>query len=74
MTFWREDEDSGKLWVTIEGANALDNVPVEHLEGFSSDNNLTADEAGATRGELFINDHVQLTRVLEGKTKKRDKL
>lgn len=74
MTFWREDEDSGKLWVTIEGANALDNVPVEHLEGFSSDNNFTADEAGATRGELFINDHVQLTRVLEGKTKKRDKL
>ena len=43
VSFGCEDEDSRKFRVTIQGANASNNVAIENLEGFACDDDFTAD-------------------------------
>ena len=60
-----EHEDPSKLGIPVQSANALDDVAVEDLEGFASDDNLAACEAGTSRRELLVDDVVEFLRVFE---------
>ena len=59
-----KDEEVRKFWIAVERTDALNDVPIEHFKSFTGHNDLAADEARSSGGEIVIDDLVQLASIL----------
>ena len=64
VTFRREDENIGEFGVTIQCTNTLYDVPIEDFKSLACDDDFASNKPGPSRGELLINDLVELSGIL----------
>ena len=69
VAFGGKDEEINELGVTIERADTLDDIAIEHLECLARDDDFATDELWAAGREVFVDDFVELARVLEREPK-----
>ncbi len=69
-----EHEYARKLGVAIERTDAGDNVAVEDLERLSSDDDFASYETRTARGEVIVDDRIELPDILERQSEQFDKL